>query len=116
MKPISGIVGLVLILASVVVVVLSTSEESYLDKKNNMVEKYVSNSKQALANDNIKGAIKYAKLAIIVDPKNKKGFKAYEAAIELKYKPSEDEQDDSSDEERPSADDEEEEEAPDMGC
>ena len=115
MKPISGIVGLVLILAAVVVVVLSTSEESYLDKKNTMVEKYVSNSEQALAEDNIKDAIKFAKFAIVADPKNKKGFKAYEAAVELKYKPNVDE-DHSSDEERPSADDEEEEEAPDMGC
>lgn len=115
MKPISGIVGLVLVLAAVIIVVLSTSEESYIEKKDAMVQTYVSNSSKALSEDNIKEAIKFAKLAIIVDPKSRKAFKAYEMAIELKYKPSESEEEEVENNTQPSAQ-EEEEEAPDMGC
>ncbi len=116
MKPISGIVGIVLLIASTLVVVLSTSDETYLEKKNAMVMKYVTHSSEALKQEDIKSAIKYAKLAIAVDPKNKKGFKAYEAAVELKYKPSQSEIEGEVEEKvQPSAD-EEEEEAPDMGC
>jgi len=114
MKPISGIIGLVLILASVVIVVLSTSDESYSKKQAQMVTKYVNNSTIALEQGDIKEAIKYAKLAIQTDAKNKSGFKAYEKAIELKYKPSEDEIESPIAEESPV--EEEMEEAPDMGC
>jgi hypothetical protein len=117
MKLISGIVGIALLVASMVLVVLSTSDETYLDKKDAMVVKYVQHSTQALNNENIKDAIKYAKLAIAVDPKNKKGFKAYELAVELKYQPSqEDTMEDAPKREQPSEIEEEEEEAPDMGC
>ena len=118
MKLISGIIGIVLLIASTVIVVLSTSEESYLDKKNAMVIKYVDQSTKSLEKADIKEAIKYAKLAIAVDPKNKKGFNAYEDAIELKYKPSQSDEieDDTSSNEQPSSQEEDEEEAPDMGC
>ena len=117
MKLVSGVIGIVLIIASTFIVMLSTSEETYIEKKNAMVVKYVEQSNKSLENEDIAGAIKYAKLAIVVDPKNKKGFKAYELAIELKYKPSEEEEsyDDSSIQTQPSSDDDEEE-APDMGC
>lgn len=119
MKIISGVIGIVLLIASTLIVVLSTSEETYIEKKDAMVMKYVEHSNQALTKEDINEAIKYAKLAIAVDPKNKKGFKAYEAAIELKYKPSasdELEQVDSESSRSQPEDDEEEEEAPDMGC
>ncbi len=119
MKPISGIIGIVLLIASTLIVILSTSDETYLEKKDAMVMKYVIHSNEALEQENIKDAIKYAKLAIVVDPKNKKGFKAYEKAIELKYKPSQSEEieeDEPTSQTQPSAEEEEEEEAPDMGC
>ena len=118
MKLISGIVGLVLLIASTLVVTLSTSDETYLEKKNTMVMKYVEHSTQALQNDDIKSAIKYAKLAIVVDPKNKNGFKAYEAALKMKYQPVQDDQEvietNTNSAQQPQAEEEEEEE--DMGC
>ena len=118
MKIISGVIGIVLLIASTLIVVLSTSEETYIEKKDAMVLKYVEHSNQALIKEEINEAIKYAKLAIAVDPKNKKGFKAYEEAIELKYKPSQSEivEDEPISQTQPSAEEEEEEEAPDMGC
>jgi hypothetical protein len=88
MKPISGIVGLVLILVAVSIVVLSTSEKSYKSKNSEMVSKYVAQSKEALDDNDISKAIRLAKLAIAVDPKNKIGFKAYEDAVNTKYTPS----------------------------
>ena len=115
MKSISAIVGIVLLVASTLVVVLSTSEETYIEKKDAMVMKYVDQSNKALKDKNIKEAIKFAKLAIAVDPKNKKSFKAYESAMELKYKPSQEEIQEGEEFEQPSAD-EDEEEAPVMGC
>ena len=116
MKIISGIIGIVLLIASTLIVVLSTSDETYIEKKDALVMKYVEHSTQALTQEDRKEAIKYAKLAIAVDPKNKKGFKAYEEAIELKYKPSEDDAYEQDSESVQSQPEDEEEEAPDMGC
>ncbi len=114
MKAISGIIGLILILTAVVIIVLSTNDESYAMKKGQMVTKYVTNANQALDENDFKQAIKFAIMAIEVDPKNKSGFKIYEKALELKYKPSQEEISTSLEEETPA--EEEIEEAPDMGC
>ncbi|VAY87888.1 hypothetical protein MNB_ARC-1_567 [hydrothermal vent metagenome] len=85
MNPISGTIGLILILASVAVVILSTDQDTYVNKTNAVVLKYIQQSKNALDNNNTNDAIKYSKLAIIANPKDKNGFKAYETAIKLKY-------------------------------
>jgi len=85
MKAISGIVGLVLILAAVVIVVLSTSKETYAEKQAAIVQKYVDLANEALMNDNYKGALKFAKMAIEADPTNNNGFKIYESVMNLKY-------------------------------
>lgn len=117
MKPISGIIGLVLVLASVVIVVLSTSEEGYTAKKGEMVTKYVQNSAMALEQGDVNEAIKYAKLAIEVDASNNNGFRAYEKAMELKYKPSVEETVESPVmDEAPAKQAPAFEAAPDMGC
>jgi len=124
MKLISSIVGVVLLSASIALAYLAnTNAQKVMASKNLIVEKYVKNSTDALATQDIKGAVKFAKLAIAADPKNKAGFKALEAVYEVKYKPAEnnDEEsveeptkDDSPSKEAPAA--EEEEEETDMGC
>lgn len=114
MRVVSGIIGLVLILVAVIIIVLSTGEESYSAKKEAMVQKYVANSQKALEQDNIKEAINFAKMAIEADVKNKAGFKAYEEALKTKYKPSEEMITSPVIEESPV--EEKIEEAPDMGC
>ncbi len=116
MKVISSIVGAVLLTAAFVLAYLSNGNANeMIAKKEAIVMKYVDDSTKALEEENISDAIKFAKLAIAADTKNKSGFKALEAAYELKYKPeegSEDEED--NDEESPN--EEGEEEAVDMGC
>jgi hypothetical protein len=87
MKTISGIIGLVLILVAVVIIVLSTGEDSYHAKKEAMVQKYIQNSSKALEEENIDEAIRFAKMAIQVDAKNNAAFFAYDKAMKTKYKP-----------------------------
>ncbi len=118
MKPITGIIGIILLIASVVLVALSTDQQEQIAQKEAMVEKYVLHSHEALKAHKTDEAIKYAKLAITTDPKNKKGFKAYEHALKLKYKPShhKDNDEGSTHRKHSKSTDEEEEEAPDMGC
>jgi len=109
MKIISAIVGLVLLLASLVLAYLSSNVEQMDKNKEAIVLKYVNNSTTALEDENYKAAIKFAKLAIIADPKNKAGFKAYEAIMEAKYHSNQNEAPTT-----PTADEGEDEE--DMGC
>ncbi len=119
MKPITGIIGVILLISSVVLVILSTGQETKIAKKEAMVEKYVAHSNEALEAKDTKEAIRFAKLAITTDPKNKKGFKAYEHAMKQKYKPSHHKATQESsghNKHSKSKDDDEEEEAPDMGC
>jgi hypothetical protein len=87
MRVISGIIGLVLILVAVVIIVLSTSSETKAQAQNKLITKYVEQSKGALLNHDFQSAIKFAKMAIEVNPTNKEGFKALETALEIKYKP-----------------------------
>ena len=117
MKVISAAVGIVLLMASLILAYLSNSNATeMLAKKDAIVMSYIQKSNDALEVEDLKGAIKFVKLAIQVDPKSKVAFKTYESIMETKYKPaqSEDDGEDSSSNEAPSADDEEEEE--DMGC
>ncbi len=114
---ISTIVGLVLFLAAVVLVVLSTSQEEYGAKQTAMVQKYIDNANQALDEGDTTSAVKFVKMAIVVDPKSKEAFKTYEKAMELKYKPASDGMVESpAMEESPAQKEEAFEAAPDMGC
>ena len=113
MKVISAIVGLILLGASFTLAYLSNNNaEQMIQNKQAIVMKYVSNSTSALENSNYKEAIKFAKLAIAADPKAKDGFKAYEAVMQVKYKPS---QNSTTTAVAPAAVEEEDEEE-DMGC
>jgi len=113
LKVISAIVGIVLLLAALVLSYLSSNGEVMLAKQDAKIMEYVVKSQEALKDEDVMEALKYAKLAIIVDPTNRKGFKAYEAAVELKYKPTEDLMQKSEEQMKPEV---EEEIAPDMGC
>jgi len=115
MKVISSIVGAVLLTAAFVLAYLSNSNANeMIAKKEAIVMKYVDDSTKALEEENISDAIKFAKLAIAADTKNKAGFKALEAAYETKYKPADGEEEDN-EEESPN-EEAGEEEAVDMGC
>lgn len=117
MKVTSAIVGTVLLTTALILSYLSNSSATeMMAKKDAIIMKYVNKSNNALESGDIYGAIKFAKLAIVVDPKSKSGFEAYETAIKSQYKPA-----DSSDiytnstnkKEMPSH---KMEKAPDMGC
>jgi hypothetical protein len=115
MKVISSIVGLVLLSAAFILAYLSnTNANEMIANKQAIVMKYVSDSTAALEEEDLSAAIKFAKLAIAADAKNRAGFKALEAAYETKYKPADDEE--SEDEEESVNSQENEEEAVDMGC
>jgi hypothetical protein len=87
-KIISVVVGAVLIVAAITLsFVASGTAEDIKASKEKLITQYVKKSEEALAAEDIKGAIKYAKLAIGVDPKGKEGYKCYKNAMELKYKP-----------------------------
>jgi|GEM_PF-2615594 len=117
MKVVSAGVGAALLTASLVLAYLSNSNaEKMIANQDAIVMKYINDSTKALESDNISGAIKFAKMAIVADPKSKIGFKAYEKAIELKYKPLQSEEGAIQapiEREKPTI---EIEEAPDMGC
>jgi len=88
MKVISAVAGLVLIGSASLLAYLSSSNASeMIAKKDAIVERYVSKSTDALKNNKFGVAIQNAKLAIATDPKSKKGFKAYESVMKIKYKP-----------------------------
>ncbi len=83
-----AIVGAVLLVAAFVLSYASyTKGEAMMAKKEALVMKYVKASDDALAKSDIKGAIKYAKMAIEADPKDKKGYVCYNNALVAKYKP-----------------------------
>ena len=86
MKVISIIVGLFLLGAAAALSYISANNgEKMMAKRDAIVMKYVNLSDNALEDEDIKGAIKYAKLAIQADPKNKKGYVCYSNAMEEKY-------------------------------
>jgi hypothetical protein len=115
MKVVSAGVGGALLSASLVLAYLSNNNaEQMIENQNAIVMKYVDDSTKSLQSENISGAIKFAKMAIVADPKNKAGFKAYEKAMELKYKPKDMDEKNQIIEESPVQ--EVIEAAPDMGC
>jgi hypothetical protein len=87
MRVISGITGLILILTAVVIIILSTGDNSYAMKKEQLVAKYITNANQALVKNNYVEAINFAKMAIQADPKNNNGFMIYNKIMEAKFKP-----------------------------
>ncbi|MEA3315569.1 MAG: hypothetical protein U9Q30_06940 [Campylobacterota bacterium] len=88
MKIISAGVGAALLLAALLLSYLSSSNaDKMIENQNAIVMKYVSDSKEALENEDLKGAKKFAKKAIQADPNNKAGFKAYDEVLKAKYKP-----------------------------
>jgi len=116
MKVISAIVGIVLLGASFILASLSSSNANeMIAKKEAIVQRYIKQSNEAMESEDVKSAIKFVRLAIQADPKSKSAFKAYEAIIASKYKPSEDEESSQENSNESPADDEEEEEE-DMGC
>ncbi len=114
MRAISGIIGLVLLLTAVVIIVLSTGDESYAAKKEQMIQKYITNGNKALDENDYISATRFAKMAIQVDPNNNNGFTLYNKIMEAKFKPQENIETDQIVEESPVQ--EEIEAAPDMGC
>ena len=115
MKIISSIVGIILLGASFTLAYLSNNNASeMIAKKDAIVVKYINDANRALENEDIKNAIKFAKLAIKIDPNNKQGYNTLENIYMVKYKPNEEEEtSDNNSNEQPSTDEEEEE---DMGC
>ena len=86
MQKLSIAVGIVLLIAATVLSYVSAnSGAKMLAKKDAIVMKYVNASDAALEDEDIKGAIKYAKMAIQADPKSKKGYVCYTNAMEEKY-------------------------------
>ena len=115
MNIISSVVGTALLVAAFTLAYLSSNNgEALLAQKHALVMKYVNDSNNALESEDIKVALKYAKLAIKTDPTNKNGFKAYDKAMELKYRP-EDSDNENYENESPNSDDEEDSDG-DMGC
>jgi len=86
MNIISTVVGTALLLAAFTLAYLSSNNgEALLANQNNIVMQYVDKSNEALEDEEVKSAIKYAKLAMQADPKNKNGFEAYDRAMDFKY-------------------------------
>ena len=117
MKIIQAIVGIALLSAAFGLAYLSKNNAEHLiNNKNRIVTQYVTQSNKALENEDLKSAIKFAKLAIAADPNNKVGFKALEDIFEIKYKPSQEETNTYNQTQESPASNEEEEEDVDMGC
>ncbi len=94
MKILSIIVGLILLAASATLSYVSANNGAeMLAKKDAIVMQYVDASDEALDDEDITGAIKYAKLAIQADPKSKKGYICYTNAMEEKYQTDEEDSD-----------------------
>ncbi len=86
MKTLSIIVGLMLLAAASVLSYVSANNGSkMLENKETIVIQYVDASEEALEDEDISKALKYAKLAIQADPKDRRGFLSYEKAMDAKY-------------------------------
>ncbi len=86
MQKLSIIVGIVLLIAaSILSYVSANNGAKMLAKRDAIVMKYVNASDDALENEDIPNAIKYAKLAIQADPKSQKGYVCYKNAMDEKY-------------------------------
>ena len=88
MKVISAVVGASLLGISISLAYLaSNNANEMINKKDAIITKYINQSNQALENNNINNAKRFAKSAIVVDPKSKKAFDNYENIIKLQYAP-----------------------------
>jgi len=86
MKTLSIIVGLMLLAAaSALSYVSANNGAKMLENKETVVIQYVDASEEALEDEDISKALKYAKLAIQADPKDRRGFISYERAMDAKY-------------------------------
>jgi len=86
MRKISIIVGLALLAAASLLSFVSANNGSkILAQKEALVMQYVDASEEALDDEEISKAIKYAKLAIQADPKSKEGYDSYKNAMDAKY-------------------------------
>jgi len=75
MSKIISIVGIALIAAAGVLTALSTSKEDLLKANKTLCAKYTKDAETALQSKDFSKALKFAKLAIKVDPDNKSGYK-----------------------------------------
>jgi len=75
MSKIVSVVGIVLITAAGVLTALSANKEDVLKSKKILCEKYTKDAELALQSKDFNKALKFAKLAIKVDPENKSGYK-----------------------------------------
>jgi len=75
MSKITSSVGIVLIAAAGVIASLSASHEDVLKANKTLCAKYTKDAETALASKDFDKAVKFAKLAIKVDPSNKSGYK-----------------------------------------
>ena len=74
MSKITSAVGIVLIAAAGVVASISASHEDVLKANKTLCAKYTKDAELALASKDFNKALKFAKLAIKVDPSNKLGY------------------------------------------
>ncbi len=74
MNKIISIVGIVLIVAAGVLAAVSSTKEDVLKSKKELCAKYTKDAEAALAQKDFTRAMKFAKLAIKVDPENKSGY------------------------------------------
>jgi len=74
MSKLTSAVGIVLIAAAGVVASISASHEDVLKANKTLCAKYTKDAELALASKDFNKALKFAKLAIKVDPSNKLGY------------------------------------------
>ena len=74
MSKITSAVGIVLIAAAGIIASLSASHEDVLKANKTLCAKYTKDAETALASKDFDKAVKFAKLAIKVDPSNKSGY------------------------------------------
>jgi len=75
MSKIISIVGIVLIIAAGVLAAVSSTKEDVIKSKKELCTKYTKDAEAALAQKDFEKAMKFAKLAIKVDPENKSAYK-----------------------------------------
>ena len=88
MKVISSVVGASLLGISISLAYLASNNANEMKTKQDaIVTKYINQSTKELENNNIANAKRFAKSAILVDPKSKKAFENYENILKTQYAP-----------------------------
>ena len=75
MSKLTSAVGIVLIAAAGVIASVSASHEDVLKANKTLCAKYTKDAELALSSKDFDKAVKFAKLAIKVDPSNKSGYR-----------------------------------------